>query len=449
MASIAIRNVRIMQTEAPFEVKEHQDVIIRDGVIAAVGEGVASGLQADIELDGEGKTLIPGNVCSHHHYYSGLSRGMLISAGPQTDFIQVLQEWWWRLDRALDEEACYYSSLICSLDAIAAGTTTCIDHHASPSYIPGSLSTIAKGMEEIGVRGATCYEVTDRNGGMEEVKAGVDENIRFAKEVDQKRKNGERVLCEAMIGGHAPFTIPDEGLKLMASAMKESGRGMHLHVAEDKYDVVWSHHQYLKDIMDRLDEYGLLTDKTLLVHGLHLSDKEIDLLNERGCFFAHNGRSNMNNHVGYCRGITRVKNLVIGTDGCGGNMFEELKIAFFKHKDEGLPFWPAEYVAALNRGNRLIEKCFSDGRKWGRIAEGYTADLVLTDYHNPTPLVKENAASHFVWGMSSSCVDSVIVDGRLLYENHRFTEADPNKIYSEAARVARHVWQVTDSIKAK
>ena len=92
-------------------------------------------------------------------------------------------------------------------------------------------------MEEVGLRGSTCYEITDRNGGMDEVKAGVEENIRFAKEVDAKKKNG-KVLVESMIGGHAPFTIPDEGLAMMSEAMKETGRGMHLHVAEDKYDVV-------------------------------------------------------------------------------------------------------------------------------------------------------------------------------------------------------------------
>ena len=215
-----VKNVRIMQTCEPFEVLENQDVVVQDDTIAAIGIGVGSGFKADRTIDGSGCTLMPGNVCSHHHYYSGLSRGMLISAGPQTDFIQVLKEWWWRLDRGLDEEACYYSSLICSLDAIACGTTACVDHHASPNYIRGSLSTIAKGMEECGLRGVTCYEVTDRNGGMKEVEEGVEENVRFAKEVSGRKKP----LVEAMIGGHAPFTLPDEALRLMGEAVRETGR---------------------------------------------------------------------------------------------------------------------------------------------------------------------------------------------------------------------------------
>lgn len=443
----AIKNVRIMQTEAPFSVEEGMDVVIEGSVIKAVGKNIAGDYKADKVINGENKTLIPGNVCAHHHYYSGLSRGMLISAGPQTDFIQVLKEWWWRLDRGLDEEACYYSSLICSMDAIASGTTTAIDHHASPSYIKGSLSAIARGMEEIGIRGSTCYEITDRNGGMKEVEEGVEENVRFAEEVTSRRKKGENVLCEAMIGGHAPFTIPDAGLKMMKDAVDKTGRAMHLHVAEDKYDVIHSHHVYGKDIVERLDEFGLLDENTLLVHGVHLSESEVDKLNERGCFLAHNGRSNMNNHIGYNHQLPRIKKLVLGTDGCGGNMFEEIKISFFKHKDDGGPFWPSDFLSALNRGNRLVESNWKDG-KWGRVEAGYKADLVLLDYNNPTPLVKDNAPGHFVWGMSSGHVNTTIVDGKVLFENHRFVRDDAERIYKEASKVASRIWKTVDKIKA-
>lgn len=444
MATIVIKNARIMQTMPPFQVEEGMDVVIQDDIIKAVGKDAARDVKADKVIDGTGRTVIPGNVCGHHHYYSGLSRGMLISAGPQNDFIQVLKEWWWRLDRGLDEEACYYSSLICSLDAIAAGTTCCIDHHASPSYIKGSLGTIAKGMRDIGVRGMTCYEVTDRNGGMSEVEAGVQENIDFARSIDAERASGKKPLVEAMIGGHAPFTIPDEGLSLMKAACDETSRGMHLHVAEDKYDVVWSHHMHNMDIIDRLDKYGLLSDKTLLVHGLWLNHHEAEVINERGSFFAHNCRSNMNNHVGYCQELREIRNLIIGTDGCGGNMFEELKIAFFKHKDEGGPWWPGDYLAALTRGNKLIEKYFEGS--YGRVAPGYKADLAILDYHNPTPMVADNCAGHFVWGMSSNCVESVLVNGELVMENRTFPGIDVQDIYAKAAEVAQRVWKVVDRI---
>ncbi len=448
MADIVIRNITVFQTEPPFEIIENADVVITGSTIERVGVNAADGVNAGKMIDGSGKILIPGNVCSHHHYYSALSRGMLISAGPQTDFIQVLKEWWWRLDRALDEEALYYSSLVASMEAVSQGTTGVVDHHASPAFINGSLSVIAKGMEDTGIRGVTCFEVTDRNGGMKEAEDGVKENVRFAKEIDERIAKGEDVLTEAMIGGHAPFTLPDEALAMMSDAVSSSGRGMHLHVAEDKYDTVWSHHFHNEDIMTRLDRFSLLGENTLLVHGTALSAKEVELLNERGCFLAHNARSNMNNHVGYFRYLPDVKKLVIGTDGCGGNMFEELKITFFKHKDEGGPWWPADFLSALSRGNRLLESAFGNRMKLGRIEAGYKADAVILDYQSPTPLRSENAASHFVWGMCSGNVETTIVNGRVLYENGHFTMLDEERIFSEARKSAERVWRIADRIKA-
>ncbi|MBP5757583.1 MAG: putative aminohydrolase SsnA [Spirochaetales bacterium] len=439
-----IRNTRVIQTMEPVEVLCGVDVVIKDDKIFKVGKNAADGIKADKVIDGDGKTVIPGFVCGHHHYYSGLSRGMLISAGPQTDLIQTLKEWWWRIDRALDEESLYYSSLICTLDAIKNGTTSCIDHHESPNYINGSLSTIAKGMEKFGVRGIVAYGITDRNYGMKEIRDGVNEGIRFAKEVDDRKKKGENVMCEAMVGGHAPFTIPEEGMELLADSAKTTGRGMHLHVAEGEYDSVWSHHFYNEDIMDRLDRHGLLNDKTLLVHGIWLNEHEVDLLNERGCFLAHNPRSNMNNQVGYPKYLPKVKNLIMGTDGCGSNMFEECKIAFFKNRDALGPYWLGDYLRAVTKGNKLLEKYFK-GDKFGRIEPGYKADLDILSYQNPTPLLKENAAGHFVWGMSSNCVESVIINGKLVMENHKF-DFDEKEIYAKAAEVAKKLWERTDKL---
>ena len=443
-----IRNTRVIQTMEPVEVLEGVDVIIEDDKIKAVGKNASLNLKQkpDKVIEGDGKTVIPGFVCGHHHYYSGLSRAMLISAGPQTDLIQTLKEWWWRLDRALDEESLYYSSLICTLDAIKNGTTTCIDHHESPNYITGSLSTLAKGMEKYGLRGIVAYGITDRNYGMKEIREGVAEGTRFAKEVDARKKKGEYVLCEAMVGGHAPFTIPEEGFELLAQSAKETGRGMHLHVAEGEYDSVWSHHFYNQDICDRLDRHGLLTDKTLLVHGIYLNEHEVDLLNERGCFLAHNPRSNMNNQVGYPKYLPKVRNLIMGTDGCGSNMFEECKIAFFKNRDAKGPYWPGDYLRAVTNANKLLEKYFT-GEKFGRIEAGYKADLDILDYQNPTPLVKENAAGHFIWGMSSNCVESVMVNGKLVMENRQFG-FDQREVYAKAAEVAKRLWERTDALPA-
>ena len=234
----------------------------------------------------------------------------------------------------------------------------------------------------------------------------------------------------------------------MGDAMEKTGRGMHIHVAEASYDSVWSHHFYNKDLADRLDSFGLLTPKSLIVHGVHLSEKEIALINERDCFFAVNPRSNMNNNIGCNTKLPLIKNLCLGTDGCGGNMFEEIKIAFFKHKDVTGPWWPSNFLEVLNRGNKLVESQFGGRIKLGRIEEGYKADIVLLDYNNPTPLVTANAPNHFVWGMGSGCVNTTIVNGKVLFRDHKFVRSDASDIYKRAAEVAGELWKEVDKIKA-
>ncbi len=440
---IIIKNTKALQFDPP-TVWNNVDIVIDGDTIADMGKGIAQNYKADKVIDGTDKLVYPGLVCSHHHYYSGLSRGVLAEIGPTPDFVSTLKNLWWRMDRALDEESTYYSSIISSIDAIRAGTTAVIDHHASPSYITGSLSTIKRGFDDSGLRGMTCYEVTDRNG-IDQMKEGVEENIRFAREIDAEAASGKPHLVDAHIGGHAPCTIPDEGMEMMAAAVKETGRGLHLHVAEDRYDVSQSHLMYGKDIVKRLDSFGILNEKTILVHGIFLSPEEIEILNSHDGFLVHNARSNMNNGVGYNEKLGSYRNLALGTDGIGPNMYEELKFAYFKHKDAGGPLWPGDYLQFLANGNKLLERNF--GESFGKLEKGYKADIVVTDYRSPSPLVAENIGGHMVFGMTSSDVETVIINGKLVMENREFP-FDIKEIYAKAAAAAQRVWDNMDKIKA-
>lgn len=440
---ILIKNTKALQFDPP-KVWTNVDIVIDGDTIVDMGTGVSGKYKADKVIDGTDRLVYPGLVCSHHHYYSGLSRGVMAEIGPTPDFVSTLKNLWWRMDRALDEESTYYSGIISSIDAIMAGTTAVIDHHASPSYISDSLSTIKRGFEDSGLRGMTCYEVTDRNG-LDQMKEGVKENIRFAKEIDKDITSGKPHLVDAHIGGHAPCTIPDEGLEMMAAAVRETGRGLHLHVAEDRYDVSQSHLVYGQDIVKRLESFGILDEKTILVHGIFLSPEEIEILNSSNVFLVHNSRSNMNNGVGYNERLGSYRNLALGTDGIGPNMYEELKFAYFKHKDAGGPLWPGDYLQFLANGNKLLERNFN--ARFGRLEKGYKADIVVTDYLSPSPLVADNIGGHMVFGMTSGDVETVIINGKIVMENREFP-FDVKEIYAKAAVAAKRVWENMDKIKA-
>lgn len=440
---LILKNVTAVQFE-PAQVREGVDIAIDGAEIRAIGDNLHAQFPDAQVKEMHGRLVMPGIVCAHNHFYSGLSRGIMANIAPCPDFISTLKNLWWRLDRALDEESLYYSGLICSLEAIKSGCTAVIDHHASPNYIAGSLATLRKGFLKAGLRGMTCFETTDRNGGTRELQQGVEENIRFAQLIDEaKAKGSEPYLVEAHIGAHAQFTVSNAGLEMLAEALRATGRGLHIHAAEDRYDVSHSHDKYGQDLVVRLAEYGLINDKTLLAHGLYLSDEDIRILNEQDAFLVHNARSNMNNHVGYNQRLAQFRNLALGTDGIGADMFEELKFAFFKHRDAGGPLWPDSFTRFLYNGNQLLNRNF--GARFGRLEAGYKADLTICDYPSPTPLAAQNIGGHLAFGLGSSSVHSVMVEGVMVYEDRAFP-FDIEPIYAEARKVAARMWQRMDAL---
>jgi len=422
---------------SPARIVDYTDIRIEGTRIHDSGKVLAP-QPGEETVDLSGKIVMPGLVCSHNHFYSGLARGIIADIKPAADFVSNLANLWWTLDRALDEESLYYGGLICCAEAIRAGCTAVVDHHASPSFISGSLDVLKRCFEKTGLRGVECYEATDRNG-PEGLEAGIEENRRFALEtIKEAGSNPDGRLVEALIGGHAPFTLPDAGLLALADVCGKTKRGFHAHVSEDLFDPSYSHRYYGLDPLKRLDNFGLLTDRTLIAHGLYMTKDELSLLNERKAMIAHNCRSNMNNGVGYNENLKEIDMVCIGTDGIGSDVLEEMKFAYFKHRDARGTLQPADFAGFLQNGNVLLSTCFSD--KFGRIAPGYKADLTVFDYHSPTPFEEENLAGHIVFGMSSKDVYSVIVNGEFVYTENGFNSS-LERVYRDARKAAGALWK--------
>jgi len=439
---IILKNATVIQFY-PAQVTCGVDVVIENEFIKEVGKNIAGNYKADKIIDATNKIVAPGIVCAHNHFYSALARGILADIKPSTDFISILKNLWWRLDRALDEESLYYSGLIGALEAIKCGTTSVIDHHASPSFIKGSLSLLQKSFEQVGLRGILAYEITDRNGlpGMQE---GIEESAMFLQKIKNEKTENKLHLIEAAVGGHAPFTLNETALKLMSELVSATNSGIHLHVAEDEYDSSFSHHHFGKDILERLEEHKLLNEKSILVHGVHLTNNDLEILNRHDAFLVHNPRSNMNNSVGYMNQLQQIKKLGLGTDGIGANMFEETKFAFFKNQEAKGKLSYSDFMKILQNGNVLLERYFEN--KFGKIEEGYAADVVILDYQVPTPLQSENLAGHFLFGFSSRDVETVLVNGKIVYEERAFT-FETSGVYKEAQKAAKKLWSKMNSIK--
>jgi putative selenium metabolism protein SsnA len=447
-AMILFEDVKLISYGIP-SISEPMDLVAfgedeggsKAGTIAELGKNL-SAKYPKAASQGSGGYLSPGLVCSHTHLYSALARGIQVAIAPSKDFAQILDHLWWRLDRAIDLPILKASALSGCADGLFAGVTSLVDHHAGPNAIDGSLSVLREAYEEIGMRGILCYETTDRNG-KEGAKAGIAENIRFAREIDELHASGQRPLVEASIGAHAGFTIGQESLEDLAEAVRNTGRGIHIHLAEDKYDAVDSRHRYGLDLVERLERVGALSPKGIIGHGLWLSPSEIEIMNDHDMFLAHNARSNMNNAVGYNTALQTHRNVVLGTDGMGADMLEEFKFAVFRHRESGGPWWPGEFLSCLDRGNRLLERYFPQACAFGALSPGCPADLVHWDYDPPTLLDGTNLAGHMAFGMSSRSVRSVAVAGKMRIKDRRAL-FDIEGIQKESRIQAQRLWNTME-----
>ena len=414
------------------------DVLIEDGRIAGIGVPIPEGTP---RRDCSGCLVIPGNVCAHTHLYSALSRGMPGDGGPPPrTFIDILRRVWWRLDRALDDDTIRVSALVAGLDALRAGTTTVIDHHASPAAVDGSLDVIAEALGELGLRSVLCYETSDRDG-PDVARAGLAENARFVAATEA----GAWPLARAMVGAHASFTLGEETLQAVAELARDHGRGVHIHVAEDAEDERHSLATYGKRVVQRLFDAGALDQRSLLAHGVHVDTSETELIEGARSTVVHNPRSNLNNAVGRPPLGLLGAHVALGTDGIGADMFEEARTAFLGRRAEDLGTAPSWALDRLARAAAVAATAFDEPRL-GRVEPGAPADLAVLNAPTPTPLDATNLAAHWIFGFAAGGVRDVIVQGKIVVADRNALTIDGDALAAAARLISRRLWSRLESL---
>lgn len=444
MTEMLISNGFIVTWDEPDQFIEHGGLLIRDGRIADLGDSatLAGQYPSAERLDARGQLVMPGNICAHTHFYGAFARGMNIPGPPMKDFPDILQRLWWRLDRALLDVDVKYSALVCLVDAIKHGTTTLIDHHASPNAIDSSLDQIATAVELAGVRAALCYEVTDRNGATGATK-GISENIRFLHTLKER----ESTLLAGMFGLHASLSLSDETLADCVSAATDLDVGFHIHAAEHEADEYDSLHRYGKRVIDRLADAGILGPKSIVAHCVHTDPAEMILLRDTKAWVTHQPRSNMNNAVGAADvdGMLRLGIPVcLGNDGFSNNMWAEWKAAYLLHKaarrdPRRAGGMDVAQMAVFN--NAALAQVLWPDTQIGKLVPGASADVILVDYHATTPLTTANLPWHIIFGFESSMVTTTIVAGKLLMHDRQLLTLDEAEITARSRQLAADVWR--------
>ena len=441
MPNLLIVNARLITLGADPKILADHALAIEGDRIAAVGkrdELEPRYGEADV-LDARDQYVMPGNICAHTHFYGAYARGMAIPGRPPRDFPQILERLWWPLDQALDRDSVRASALVCLVDAVKHGTTSLIDHHASPNFIDGSLDVIGEAVEAAGLRAVLCYEVTDRDGA-DKMQAGIAENLRFmAAAADRERLRGT-------FGLHASLTLNDDSLRACAEAAPADA-GFHIHVAEHEADQGDSLVKSGLNAVERLDSYGIMNENTIAAHCVHIEAHEREILRERGVWVSHQPRSNMNNGVGAADidgMLAAGLRLCLGNDGFSNNMWAEWKAAYLLHKVANRDPRRANGAdiarMAWDNNARLLERFFPE-LTLGEISLGAAADLIFVDYQPFTPLTVGNLPWHLLFGFEASMVTTTICAGEVLMRDRQLLTLDEAAIAAEALDLAPAVWE--------
>ena len=415
-------------------------VVYEGSKIVEVGEAVALTAkypQAE-KIDAKGGVIMPAFINAHTHIYSALARGLSIVGNNPTNFFEVLDGTWWAIDRHLTLEGTRASADALYIDCIKQGVTTIFDHHASYCQIPGSLFQIAESAKKFGIRSCLCYEVSDRDG-EEKCLEAIRENADW---ISWCKEHNDPMLA-AMFGGHALFTISDKTFDRMVEA--NNGRtGYHIHVSEGMNDVYDSLQNYGRRPVQRLQDHGILGEKTILGHCIHVNTAEMEIIKETGTMVVNNPESNMGNAIGICPVLQLYKRgilLGMGTDAYTNDMLESIKVALCSQRSQNcLPNvgW-CEVTDMLFKNNAKIgAKYFPD--ELGVLKAGAAADIIVMDYKPFTPFSDENVDGHMIFGMAGRQCQTTIAAGRLLMKDRELVGIDEAAENAHILEASKKLW---------
>lgn len=422
--------------------------IISDGCVAVDGNTIAD-YGTTIEMkekylqsefyDACGGVIMPGLINTHGHIYSAFARGMsLKNSKISKSFTQILENLWWRMDRALDLPEIEYSAYTTYIDGIKNGVTTVFDHHASAGHVPDSLFTIAEVAKNLGVRTSLCYEVSDRDG---EAIAdeGIKENADFIAYANKQSSD----MVKGLFGLHASFTLSERTLEKCVASANEAG--FHVHTAEGIDDLYDSLKKYGKRVVERLNDAAILGQKSIAVHCIHINAREMDILKHTDTVVVHNPESNMGNAVGCSAAIQMMEKGILmglGTDGYTTDMLESFKVANIIHKhnlgDPSVGYGESAQMLLQNNA-KICARHFN--KPLGIIEKGALADIIVVDYDAPTPITGGNISSHILFGMTGRSVRSTMINGRFVMKDRELLTADEREVYRTARELSGKFWE--------
>ena len=404
------------------------DVLIEGNRIARIAEGISAPAGVEV-LDGTDKAIIPGFINTHTHASMTLFRGY----GDDLPLMTWLEDYIWPVEAQMTAHDVYVGARLACLEMLRSGTTCFLDMYMHP------LET-AKAVEEMGLRAHLSYTLFDQ-GNAERAELDRKRSYEY---FDRFKEFSDRITFT--LGPHAIYTVSGEQLQFCHQFAVEHNVKIHLHLSETKGEIDECVRQHGLTPVRYLDKLGILSEHLVLAHVVWIDDEEMDLLAKYNVSVVHNPASNLKLASGYAFKYEEMKRrgirIGIGTDGCSSSnnldMVVAMKLASFLGKGWRFDSTACKaddiFASATSVGADIL------GIPAGRVEEGTLADVCLVDLNTPELVPLNSLTSNLVYATSgSSCVDTVIVDGRILMRDKYVPGQEA--IIAEAREVARRLFK--------
>lgn len=382
------------------------------------------------------KVIMPGLINTHMHMYGMLAHGMPVDQ-VWSDLYYALVDWWWpNVEDQMDHEAIRASTALSAATMIRSGVTTVCDVMEAPNALPGCLDVAGEVMDRAGLRAVLMFEATERVS-PENARLGLEENARFIR--DHPTGKGR---VSGMMSIHTTFSCSLPYLKQARKLADELGSSLHMHISESRYEALHCLRTYGKLPFEVYDDIGFLGPDVLASQAVHVREREIPLIAERGVKVSHQPLSNAEPGCGVApipEYLAHGMTVGIGTDGLINDYFEVMRGAVMIHRAHRVDGTVMPPSTVLDLGTAAGARAIGlEGL--GTLEVGNLADVVLINADFSAPITPENLLDLVVLYRSPHDVRTVIVDGQVVMEDGRLLTLDEEEVRSEARRVAKQVW---------